>query len=253
MRRSTIGVVALALLTAHQACDRDFPAQPTPFANSPVTTLSGSAYLGSVFVNNQTTPLNMTLIARALGQSAALRALTQAPNTVEVTGSFATGVGLNGTIQGRLLEGTLQDGEFEGELAAAAGPAGPACTRTYSGPVTDSGVVWVRPVTSDACPLPVQIEAARTNGPRCGYSITASQTDFGTGGGKAILTVSTSGECPWRAESSVTWIMLTDPTPRVGPGTTPFTVAQNPAPAVSRQGQIRVSDQRLTITQAQVP
>jgi hypothetical protein len=249
------GVVIVCALVAvvHQACDRDFPAQPTPFANSPLTTLSGTTFSGSAMVGGSSTSFNMTLIARSLGLPAARRALTQEVGSVRVTGNFETGAGVSGTVDGQLLTGTLRNGDFLGDLVVTASAAAAECTREFSGRVSDAGVVWAQTQPPAGCPLPDRIDVPRA-GTMCTFTLSASQTTFGFSPGKALLTVTTSNDCAWRAESSVTWIHPA-PDTQVGSVTTAFTVDQNPSTFQERQGVLRVWGESLTIRQlpTQIP
>src|SRR6185295_16208233 len=94
-----------------------------------------------------TTSFNMTLIARGLGITSDTTHAAQAPGTVEITGNFETGSGLKGNVGG-LLEGTLENGTFQGNLDV------PGCSRGYTGPITASGFAWSPTGTAPAgCPL----------------------------------------------------------------------------------------------------
>lgn len=244
-------IVVLALLLVHQACDREFPAQPTPIANSPVTTLSGTTYSGTVVVGGTTTPFNMTLIARALGQAATPTTLAQAVGTVEVTGSFETGAGLRGTVAGTLQEGTLAQGVFEGRLDPTVSPDAAPCTASYSGRVTSAVVQWAfTGMATPGCPLTSSINLTRTGSAPCSYSLTASPPSFPASGGNGTLTVSTPSGCVWQPVSSdTTWLDLTNREEQVGTGTAPFIVTQNAGAA--RQAQLRISGQTASTAIAQ--
>jgi hypothetical protein len=193
--------------------------------------------------NGTTTPLNITLIARGLG-SVGMRTTAQTPGTIDVSGTFQTGSGLTGTVQGS-LQGTLQNGSFDGTLTSS-----PDCVRPYAGPITESALAWVaRGASGASCVLPDSMQLPRTAAGSTVCTINASLTrqSFSGNGGSAELIVDTGTTCAWAPESLDSFIRLDSTDAKVGPGRVTFTVAANTAAA--RDGRLRVGSQTLTVTE----
>ena len=121
-RRATVSLGALMATALLSGCgSENFPASPTPVATSGVV-LQSNHYQGSLTLGSGvTTSLNMTMIARGLAgdtiTAPPVKAVVAPPT---VTGSFETGTGLSGTIQGSLT-GSLDNGVFNGSLTANTG------------------------------------------------------------------------------------------------------------------------------------
>ncbi len=236
------GALICAVLTAG-CSETQFPTTPAPVANvAPVVNLSGANYQGSITLANGTaTSFNMTLIARGLGVTTRQVTAAQAPGTVEITGSFETGSGLSGSVRG-MLEGTLENGRFQGNLDL------PDCTRGYAGPMTDSGFAWTPsgdPVPG--CPLTFVIQIPRPLGPGCTYAASPSRSSFSGNGGTATVNIGAGDRCAWAAESLVPWISIADPATGTGAGTITFTVGSNSGSG--RQGTMRVAGHTIGISQ----
>lgn len=247
MKSRTLALIHLcalicAVLTAG-CSETPFPATPTPLANAaPVVNLGGANYQGSITLSNgTTTSFNMTLIARGLGITHQVTLEAQAPGTVEITGSFETGSGLSGNVRG-MLDGTLENGTFQGSLDV------PGCTRGYAGPLTASGFAWT-PTGSPVpgCPLTFVIQIPRPLGPGCTYAASPSRSSFSGNGGTGTVTVAAPAGCVWAAESLAPWISIAEPVTGTGAGMITFSVASNPGSA--RQGTMRVAGQTIGIDQ----
>ena len=129
-----------------------------------------------------------------------------------------------------MLEGTLENGMFQGNLDL------PDCTRGYAGPITDSGFAWTpagNPVPG--CPLTFAIEIPRPLGPGCTYAASPSRSSFAGNGGTATVDIVAGDRCVWAAESLVSWISIENPVTGTGAGKITFRVAANPESA--RQGR----------------
>ncbi len=249
MKRSTHifrHALVVAVATAVTACgDTKFPTTPTPLANSPVTTQQAATYGGSIVLpDGGTTTFNMTLIARSLGVRT--ESTSPAPGTVSVSGSYSTGNGLHGDVQGTLA-GTLAGGTFTGTLTAVSG----ACTeeRTYSGPVTTAGVAWlpgeqVRNCSANA--LTFSMQMGQTNGPACPYNLSQSSVPMSGSGGTASIQMTAPAGCAWVAESGSEWI---DVRPSSGTGSATVTITVEPNAQTARQVAIRIAGLVVTVDQ----
>jgi hypothetical protein len=82
----------------------------------------------------------------------------------------------------------------------------------------------------------------------CRYELGPSSQDVSANGTTGSVTVSTTGECSWTAESDANWIELTSSPSGKGNGQVSFTVASNRTGA--RTGAIVVENQRSIIAQA---
>ena len=164
------------------------------------------------------------------------------------TGNFATDSGLKGRITGSLVQGTLQNGTFQGTLIADS----PSCSRGYAGPITESSVAWVPTDPLPAgCLLTFSVQLPRDRGPDCQYSISLTRQSFSGQGGGGEVAVTTGAGCTWVPESTSPWIQFADPSPRVGAGRASFTVlAGDPS---AREGQIRIAGSNQTFTVSQGP
>ncbi len=227
--------------------DAQAPSSPTPVVSAEVTTISGGNWSGSIIVGDgSTTPFNMTLIGRGLGQETSPR--TQlTTGTIEVTGNFTTGIGLTGTVQG-VLQGTLRSGSFDGSLTADS----PACTRRYAGPITESTVAWIPSGSPPlGCPLTFSIQLPRLLGPGCQYVVSLSRQTFSGNGGSGELRITTGAACTWAAESLDSWLVVEDPEPKVGSGRVAFTARPNQQDG--REGRLRVAIANQTFMIVQGP
>ena len=244
-RASSLFLVVVSL--AAGCSDAEFPVSPTPVANANVTTVSGGSWSGGIIVSDgSTTAFNMTLIGRGLGQETSPRT-RQTTGTIEVTGNFETAIGLKGTIRG-VLQGTLQNGSFDGSLTADA----PACTRGYVGPITESTVAWI-PTGSPqpGCPLTFSVQLPRPRGPDCQYAVSLSRQTFSGNGGSGELRITTGAACTWAAESLDPWLQVEDSEPKIGSGRVAFTVRSSQQGA--REGRLRVAIANQTFMISQGP
>jgi hypothetical protein len=200
--------------------------------------------------NGTTTSFNMTLIARGLATKAARR--TRAIAETTVSGSFSTGSGLTGSVQGSLV-GTLENGTFEGSLAATS--AAQAEERSYAGPVTSTGAAWVpgaciQSCTTDLLSGAVQTVLAPTTGtsaPVCSFGVAPNPSSFTPNGGSGSVAVTVTGNCPWSAEALASWITIVGNAAAAGSGSVSFTVSPNTGP--KRQGSVRVAGLDVIIEQ----
>jgi hypothetical protein len=210
--------------------------------------LSGGSWSGPVFLADGATSFyNMTLIARGLGLTTAAVLHAQAVGSVEVSGGFETGSRLTGTVAG-VLDGTLQRGFFRGTLTSDA----PPCVRSYSGPITESGLGWVPTGEVPAgCPLTFVLLLTRERGPQCAYRPSLSRQSFPGQGGTGHMEVDVEETCVWMAESLVPWIQVSEPGPWVGSGTAAFTVALNAQG--ERTGEVRIANSNQVLAVQQGP
>lgn len=240
--------VLLVVVVLIAGCgDADFPVSPAPVVNTNVTTVSGGSWSGSIIIDDgSTTAFNMTLIGRGIGQETS--ALTrQTVGTIDVTGNFETAIGLKGTIHGE-LNGTLQNGSFNGLLTADS----PACSRQYSGPITESTVAWIPSGSlQPGCPLTFSVQLPRPRGPACQYVVSLSRQTFSGNGGNGELRITTGPACTWAAESLDSWLDVDDPQPRIGSGRVTFSARPNQQNA--REGRLRVAIANQTFMIAQGP
>jgi VCBS repeat-containing protein len=85
----------------------------------------------------------------------------------------------------------------------------------------------------------------------CRYEVSPLSQSVGASGAVGRITVTTTGECTWRATSESEWIELTSSGAGTGSGTVTFAVRLNDG--AQRTGAISVAGQRLLITQASSP
>ena len=88
----------------------------------------------------------------------------------------------------------------------------------------------------------------------CIYTVTGATPsyNFSPSGGNGTVNVTTNlAQCSWSAQSLVDWITITGPAGFTGSENAAFQVAANSSPQ-SRQGQLRVAGQLVTITQSGV-
>jgi hypothetical protein len=247
---STVLRAALVIgALAGAACSRDaFPVRPSPIVDT-ATTVAGGNWSGQVVLGDGgTTAFNMTLIARGLGATSGARTQAQAIGTVDVSGNFSTDSGLRGRVTGTLVQGSLQNGTFQGTLIADS----PSCSRGYAGPITESSVAWVPTDPLPAgCLLTFSVQLPRDRGPDCQYSISLTRQSFSGQGGSGEVAVTTGAGCTWVPESTSPWIQFADPSPRIGAGRASFTVlAGDPS---AREGHIRIAGSNQTFTVSQGP
>ena len=233
------------------SCGGEFPVAPTPVATS-VVAVSGTRYQGTLTLGNgATTSFNMTLIARGLATRAVNPRIRATVSETSVSGSFSTGNGLTGTVQGSLT-GSLENGVFQGSLAATS--ATQAEERNYSGPVTSTSAAWVpgtcvQNCTADGLSGAVQTVQVPTAGnpPVCSFGLASGSPSFGANGGNGNVAVTAASNCAWSAEALVPWITIVGNATAVGSGGVAFTVQANTGAA--RQGSLRVAGQTVTVSQ----
>src|SRR5262245_39616656 len=85
----------------------------------------------------------------------------------------------------------------------------------------------------------------------CRYEVSPLTQNVGATGAVGRITVTTAGECAWRAASESEWIELTSSAAGAGSGTVTFAVRLNDG--AQRTGAISIAGQRLLITQASSP
>ena len=83
---------------------------------------------------------------------------------------------------------------------------------------------------------------------KCQMSLSSMTNPVAPAGGAATVAVATEPECAWSASEDVTWISQLSPSSGQGGGQVGFQVAANTT-QTSRQGEIRVNDVRLTLSQ----
>jgi len=116
------------------------------------------------------------------------------------------------------------------------------------------GVVMVR------WPTPTAGQNLQVSQAGCRYAVSTSVVDIGAAGGPGRFDVFQQSDpytcggplqngCMWIAQSDVSWITVTTPTPQYGDNPVSFTVAANPGSA-ARLGTITVRDKTVRITQA---
>jgi Putative binding domain, N-terminal len=243
--RLQLWIVAAAM--AASACgESPSPTSPEPIPATPGATVSGGSYAGTIVKPDGTsTSINVTLIARSLASTAesVAAAQAQASGTTEVSGNYKLGTGATGTVQG-LLEGTLQNGEFQGTLNSDV----PACSRAYAGPITESSLSWLPSGDlQSGCPLDFLLQITRAQGPECNYPVSFDNQSFSGNGGSGKISVATGPNCSWLVESLAPWIQITGSSSLTGPGAVAFKILSNPGS--SRQGQVRVASETFGISQ----
>ena len=254
------GLLMSALL-ANSCGGSEFPATPTPLASSP-TVQQGRTYQGDVVLpDGTTTSFNMTVIARGLAEHAPSIALTAPPErksqfstnatvgTVEVSGNYATGRGLKGTVQGSLLKGSLARGEFTGTLTTDA--AGCSEERQYSGWITSSGIAWLAGERLRTCPanaLNFSVQLGQPQGSPCTYMASPTNVSFSGIGGSETVSIAAPPECPWLAEAPDPWVTIEGSGTGVGDGTIRFGVQANPG-SDDRQATLRIAGRTVTLDQ----
>ena len=87
---------------------------------------------------------------------------------------------------------------------------------------------------------------------RCQPALTTSAPSYGPSGGTGSVTVTVARECPWTANSSAPWIVLTSSKEGQGDGTVAYRIDQNEDP-VSRRGSISVEAQAVQVAQDPAP
>ena len=92
------------------------------------------------------------------------------------------------------------------------------------------------------------IRARVTQRAPCRYEVTPPNQSVGAGAGGGSVTVTTSAECAWTANTDVGWISVEPPRDGSGRGTVGFTVAANGGN--ERSGTITIAGQRSIVTQA---
>jgi hypothetical protein len=242
MRHRALLVSLSAVVALLVGCSKsDFPTQPSPVADTPLTTLAALKVDGNASLpGGGQTPFNMTLIARSLN-STAPGAQAQTPGTTEVSGNFVLGTGVKGTVTGS-VQGSLENGTLLGTLTSSA----EACARQYNGPISTAGLAWSASDSTGGCPLPITVQASRADAPTtCTYTISPVGSVSG-GGGTTVINIATGPTCTWVVEAQAPWVRITSPTTGVGPGTVTLVIDPSEVP---RQGTVLVAGQSLSIDQ----
>jgi hypothetical protein len=94
-----------------------------------------------------------------------------------------------------------------------------------------------------------------TTGPsivKCAVQMQSESTGFPPAGGSGTLSITTSRECTWSAQSDVPWLTLGSPASGQGDGSVKFTVGTNAEPS-ARSAHISIKDQQLQISQQGAP
>lgn len=87
------------------------------------------------------------------------------------------------------------------------------------------------------------------SGGTCTYTVTPTTRTVTSGGGTlSAFAVNTGSACTWSVGSLASWLTLTGPTTRTGPGTVTLTASANVATA--RTSSFAIADQAVTVTQA---
>ncbi len=88
--------------------------------------------------------------------------------------------------------------------------------------------------------------------PACTYDVTPATRAVGYGGGAvAPFTVNTGSACTWSVSTSASWLTLSGPVTRTGPGTVSYTAAANGGSA--RTGNVTIGGVGVTVAQAAAP
>jgi hypothetical protein len=82
----------------------------------------------------------------------------------------------------------------------------------------------------------------------CEYRIEPPAWTFAAAGGPGAITMNTTTECSWTAQSEVEWIALISGLSGSGPGVVQISVSPNAGP--ERAGAVRIGGQRFVATQA---
>jgi trimeric autotransporter adhesin len=83
---------------------------------------------------------------------------------------------------------------------------------------------------------------------KCALTAQAPGSTFPPTGGSGTLTIATTRECAWSAQSEADWVSLTSPAGGQGNGEVQFSIAAHTEPA-ARTAAIVVNDQRVPISQ----
>jgi hypothetical protein len=86
-------------------------------------------------------------------------------------------------------------------------------------------------------------------GPWCTFAISSAQANVPATGGAALLNVTTSASCTWRATSSAPWLRVIGGSPGYGPELIGYSVEVNPTTTV-RTATITVGTATFSVTQA---
>lgn len=90
------------------------------------------------------------------------------------------------------------------------------------------------------------------SGGTCAYTVTPATQSVTSGGGTLpAFSVNTGSACTWNVGPHASWLTLTGPTTRTGPGTVTLTASANVSTA--RTSSFAVADQTVTVTQAAAP
>ncbi len=103
--------------------------------------------------------------------------------------------------------------------------------------------VTARELTSNAVLFNMQGEVP------CAYTVDPLNLNVAVGGTTGSISVSTSAECQWSAQSNAGWIGVLSGASGTGSGTVQYSVAANPA-SQSRTGTLTVAGKPVTVSQA---
>ena len=94
-----------------------------------------------------------------------------------------------------------------------------------------------------------QVSAPTPPVTRCTVTLATTNPLMAFTAGSGTITISTSRDCTWQAQSSAVWLFFTSPTSGQGDATLAFSVQHNSVVA-QRQAVVTVGDGRLEIRQA---
>ena len=94
-----------------------------------------------------------------------------------------------------------------------------------------------------------QVSASTPLVTRCAVTLATTNPLMAFTAGSGTITISTSRDCTWQAQSSADWLSFTSPTSGQGDATLAFSVQHNSVVA-QRQAVVTVGDGRLEIRQA---
>jgi hypothetical protein len=86
---------------------------------------------------------------------------------------------------------------------------------------------------------------------KCQIQATTTPSTFTAGGGQGRMVLSTSRDCTWSVNTTVSWVSI-NPSTGQGPATIPVTVSPNPV-AAARSATVSVGDQTVQIAQLAAP
>ncbi len=83
----------------------------------------------------------------------------------------------------------------------------------------------------------------------CAFSLSKTSASFSAATGSGSVTVTTSSNCSWSANSRVAWIQVTSGANKTGSGSVNYIVSTNSSPA-TRTGTLLIAGKNFTVTQA---